>query len=181
MQTIYCKALCRSPGVPARHHSVQWQNCRPPNMAQASPSEAKGAWPPQRGREVSVLKRHVKYPAKTAIALWQPNSRALKDARLFSGFFYWGFVSGFTQTVASLCQQVAKIYGKGKKKGSVSQEKECKTAFDDPLPSQVHQCWPTSTTPNHIMYSETDESDKGLRSRMASWRWKIALPWSWSF
>ena len=24
-------------------------------MAQASPSEAKGAWPPQRGREVSVL------------------------------------------------------------------------------------------------------------------------------
>ena len=23
VQTIYCKALCRSPGVPARHHSVQ--------------------------------------------------------------------------------------------------------------------------------------------------------------
>ena len=57
-------------------------------MAQASPSEAKGAWPPQRGREVSVPQSHMKYPAKAAVALRQPNSRALKDTRLFSGFFY---------------------------------------------------------------------------------------------
>ena len=57
-------------------------------MAQASPSEAKEAWPPQRGGEVSVLQSHVKYPAKAAVALRQPNSRALKDARLFSEFFY---------------------------------------------------------------------------------------------
>ena len=52
-------------------------------MVQASPSDAKGARP-----TVSVLQSHVKYPAKAAVALQQHNSRALKDARLFSGFFY---------------------------------------------------------------------------------------------